>query len=336
MLLSDSLVPSYIQKHEKRRTAVGLTKHKKKDPDLIQHRTLKSDLRRNRDLYIMLIPVVVFFLVFHYEPMYGLQIAFRDFKFSKGITGSPWIGMQNFMDFFSSHYFWRLIRNTLTLSIGDLLFGFPGPIILAIMINEVGNRAFKKSVQTIAYLPHFISLVVVCSMVKDIFSLDGLANYIVQLFGGEPINYFARGEFFAPIYIGSNLWQNIGWDCIIYLSALTMIDPQLYEAARIDGAGKLRQILSVTIPAILPTIVIMFILKTGKLMSIGQEKVMLLYNPTIYEQADIIATFVYRKGLEDANYSYAAAVGLFNSIVNFILLFGINRFSKKVTENSLW
>ena len=299
-------------------------------------RTLKADMRRNRDLYIMLIPVVIFFLVFHYEPMYGLQIAFRDFKFSKGIIHSPWIGLDNFMEFFNSHYFWRLIRNTLTLSVGDLLFGFPGPIVLAIMINEVGCRAFKKAVQTIAYLPHFISLVVVCSMVKDIFSLDGLANYIVQLFGGEPINFFARGEFFAPIYIGSNLWQNIGWDCIIYLSALTMIDSQLYEAAKMDGAGKMKQILHITIPAILPTIVIMFILKTGKLMSIGQEKVMLLYNPTIYEQADIIATFVYRKGLEDANYSYAAAVGLFNSIVNFILLFGINKFSKKVTENSLW
>ncbi|MDY5931279.1 MAG: ABC transporter permease subunit [Candidatus Ornithospirochaeta sp.] len=297
---------------------------------------LRKDLKKNRDLYIMLIPVVVFFLVFHYEPMYGLQIAFKDFRFSKGILGSPWVGLKHFRTFFSSHYFWRLIRNTLTLSIGDLLIGFPGPIILAIMINEVGNSRFRRTVQTITYLPHFISLVVVCSMVKDIFSFNGLANYIVTSLGGETVNFFASGKAFAPIYIGSNIWQNIGWDCIIYLSALTAIDPQLYEAADIDGAGKLRKILSITLPSILPTIVIMFILKTGKLMSIGSEKVLLLYNPTIYENADIISTFVYRKGLEDANYSYAAAVGLFNSVINFILLFSINRLSRKITESSLW
>lgn len=297
---------------------------------------LGKDLKKNKGLYLMLIPVMAYFLVFHYEPMYGLIIAFKDYSFSRGILGSEWVGLKHFEDFFSSRYFWRLMRNTLTLSLKDLLIGFPAPIILAILINEVNNMKFKKTVQSLTYLPHFISVVVVCGMVKDFLALNGPVNNLLGTIGIEPINFFAHGEYFSTIYVGSSIWQQLGWGSIIYLSALTNIDPQLYEAAKIDGAGKLRQITSITLPCILPTVIIMFILRTGKILSVGAEKVMLLYNETIYEHADIISTFVYRKGLEDANYSYAAAVGLFNSVVSFILLFSINKLSKKVSDNSLW
>lgn len=297
---------------------------------------LGKNIVQNKGLYIMLIPVIAYYLIFHYQPMYGLQIAFKDFSFSKGIIGSTWVGFKHFEEFFSSHYFWRLIRNTLTLSFKDLIWGFPAPIILAILINEVRNQRYKKVVQSLTYLPHFISIVVVCSMVKDFLSLNGIVNYILSGFGIDPINFFAVGEYFSTIYVGSNIWQQLGWGSIIYLSALTSIDPQLYEAAKIDGAGKLRQIFSITIPSIMPTIIIMFILRTGKILSLGAEKVLLLYNPTIYEYSDIISTFVYRKGLEDANYSYASAVGLFNAVINFAMLYAINRLSKKVSDSSLW
>lgn len=297
---------------------------------------LKKNIIQNKGLYIMLIPVVAYYVIFHYEPMYGLQIAFKDFSFSKGILGSPWVGFKHFEDFFTSHYFWRLIGNTLRISISNLLWGFPAPIILAIMINEVRSVRYKKAVQTLTYLPHFISVVVVCGMVKDFLSLNGPVNSILQSFGIEPINFFAHGEYFTTIFVASDIWQQLGWGTIIYLSALIAIDPQLYEAAKLDGAGKMRQIISVTLPSIMPTVVIMFILRVGKVLSLGSEKIMLLYNPTIYEYADVISTFVYRKGLEDANYSYATAVGLFNAVINFILLYSINQLSKKVSDNSLW
>ena len=297
---------------------------------------LRKNVVKNKGLYIMLIPVVAYYLLFHYQPMYGLQIAFKDFSFSKGILGSPWAGFKHFESFFTSHYFWRLLRNTLSISVSNLLWGFPAPIILAIVINEIRSARFKKTVQTLTYLPHFVSVVVVCSMVKTFLSLNGPVNTIIQSFGGDPINFFAHGEYFTTIFVVSDIWKHLGWGTIIYLSALTAIDPQLYEAAKLDGAGKLRQITSVTLPSIMPTVVIMFILRIGKVLSLGAEKIMLLYNETIYEYADVISTFVYRKGLEDANYSYAAAVGLFNAVINFILLYSVNRLSKRVSDNSLW
>ena len=284
----------------------------------------------------MVLPLFLFFVIFHYIPMYGLQIAFKDYSFQSGIFGSPWVGLRYFQEFFSSYYFGRLIVNTLSLSLSDLLWGFPAPIILAILMNELAGNIFKRTVQSLTYLPHFISIVVVCGMVKDFLSVNGLANYVVHFFGLAPIDFLSRGPDFLPIYVISNIWQDIGWGSIIYLAALTNVDPQLYESARIDGAGKLRQILSITLPSILPTIVIMFILRTGKLMSVGTDKILLLYNPTIYDHADVISTFVFRKGLQDGNYSYAAAIGMFNSIINFILLYSINKLSRKTTESSLW
>ncbi len=297
---------------------------------------LGRNLYHQRELYIMLIPVLAYYIVFHYQPMYGLQIAFRDFSFKYGITGSPWVGMKHFQDFFQSIYFERSLKNTLSISIKDLLYGFPAPIILAIMINEVRQDWYKRTVQSLTYMPHFISIVVVCSMAKDFLSLNGVVNQTLAMFGIDPIHFFAVGEYFSIIYVGTNIWQHLGWGTIIYLSALVGIDPQLYEAARIDGANKMRQIISITLPSLLPTIIILFILRTGKMLNVGSEKVLLLYNETIYEYADVISTLVYRRGLEDGNYSFASAVGLFNSVINFVLLVSINKFSKKVSDSSLW
>jgi putative aldouronate transport system permease protein len=296
----------------------------------------RRDFKKNSTLYLMLVPVVAYFAIFHYQPMYGLQIAFRDFSFRNGIWGSRWVGLEHIQAFFGSYYFLRLLRNTFFLSINDVFWGFPAPILLALLINELRWNPFKRTVQSITYLPHFISLVVVAGMIKDFFSLNGLVNTMIVAVGGKGINFFAEGQWFMPIYVGSNIWQHLGWGTIIYLAALTTIDPQLYEAARIDGAGRLRQIWSITIPGILATIIILLILRTGRMLSVGSEKVLLLYNPTIYEHSDIISTFVYRKGLEEANYSYAAAVGLFNSAVNFVIIMFMNKLSRSVSETSLW
>jgi putative aldouronate transport system permease protein len=268
--------------------------------------------------------------------MYGVQIAFKNYSFKKGILFSDWVGLTQFKSFFNSYYFIRLLKNTLTLSVSDLLWGFPAPIILALLINEIRGSRFKRIVQSVTYIPHFISLVVVCGMIKDFFSLHGLVNSIVTHFGGQAINFFSLSNYFAPIYVGTNIWQQLGWGTIIYLAALTSIDQELYEAAKIDGANKFKQILHITLPCLMATIIILFILRTGQMLNVGSEKVLLLYNSTIYDKADIISTFVYRKGLEESNYSYAAAVGLFNSVINCILLVTVNKFSKKFSETSLW
>jgi len=297
---------------------------------------LKKDYKKNKYLYYMLIPVVAYFLIFHYQPMYGVQIAFKNYSFKHGIWGSPWVGFKHFQDFFNSYYFFRLLRNTLSISLNDLIWGFPAPILLALLINEIKKNAYKRLVQSVTYLPHFISLIVVCGMIKDFLSLDGVVNNIIVQFGGEPIHFFAKADMFMPIFVSSNIWQQLGWGTIIYLAALTGIDPELYEAAKIDGANKFKQILYITIPGIMSTVIILFILRTGKILTVGSEKVLLLYNPTIYEKADVISTFVYRKGLEESNYSYAATVGLFNSVINFILLVSVNTLSKKYTDSSLW
>jgi len=268
--------------------------------------------------------------------MYGAQIAFKNFSPGKGIAGSPWVGFEHFKSFFNSYYVFRIIRNTLLINIYDVIFGFPAPIILAILLNEVKNSTFRRSVQTITYLPHFISTVVLCGLIIDFTSREGLINNIITMLGGEPIMFLSKPEWFRTIFIGSGIWQNVGWGSIIYLAALSNIDPELYEAARIDGANKFKQIMHITIPGILPTIVIMFILRMGRMMSVGQDKVLLLYNPATYETADVISTFVYRKGLIDFNFSYASAVGLFNSVINFVLLILFNYLSRKLTDSGLW
>ena len=297
---------------------------------------IKKDLKRNRGVYLMLLPVVVYYIAFHYAPMYGAQIAFRDFEPVKGLWGSTWIGLENFKTFFDSYYFGRLIRNTVLLSAYDIIFGFPAPIILALMLNEVHHTPFKKFIQTVSYLPHFISTVVICGMILNFTAKNGLINQILMMFGGQSIPFMSLPQYFRPTYITSNVWQSIGWNSIIYLAAISNIDQQLYEAARIDGAGRFRQVLSVTLPSILPMIVILLILRLGNIMTMGAEKILLLYNASTYETADVISTFVYRKGMLEGNYSYSTAVGLFNSVINFTVLVLVNKISKKVSSSSLW
>jgi len=297
---------------------------------------IKRDLVRNRHIYLMLVPVLVYYGIFHYGPMYGLLIAFKDYGMADGVWGSPWVGLTHFQNFFENPYFWRLLRNTLTISLYELLFAFPAPIILALLLNELRVVMFKRVVQTISYLPHFISIVVVAGMMVDFFARDGLINSIVSFFGYEPIAFWQESGWFRSLYVSSGIWQGIGWGSIIYLAAMSSIDPTLYDAARIDGAGRWKQTLNITIPGIMPTIVILFILNVGSMLAVGSEKVILLYNPLTYETADVISTYVYRKGILGADFGYSAAVGLFNSVISFILLILANTISKRVSEHKLW
>lgn len=299
------------------------------------HKVIRN-MRMNKYLYIMILPVIAFYLIFSYAPMYGIVIAFKDFSPMKGILGSHWVGLRYFHDFFTGIYAWRTIRNTFLLSFYGLLWGFPAPILLALLLNEVKNGLFKKTVQTITYLPHFISLIVVCGMIFDFTQLNGLFNDLITFLGGHRIIFMQRPEWFRTIYIGSGVWQGVGWGSIIYLAALSGIDQQLYEAASIDGAGRFKQTIHVTLPGILPTIMIMLVLNIGQMMNVGYEKVLLLYNSLTYPTADIISTFVYRMGIQNLNYGLATAVGLFNALVNLTLLISANALSRKLNETSLW
>nr|WP_225948606.1 ABC transporter permease subunit [Paenibacillus sp. OAS669] len=294
------------------------------------------DFLLNKYLYLMMVPVIVYYAIFHYAPMYGAIIAFKDYTPMKGILGSPWVGLDNFKDFFSSYYFWRILKNTLIISLYSLCFEFPAPIILAILINEVRNAAFKRVVQSITYMPYFISMIVICGMIKDFTNSGGVINSIFTFFGGDGQAMLQKPEMFRGIYIVSEIWQKIGWESIIYIAALMSIDQEQYEAARIDGAGRWKQILHITLPGILPTITILFILRMGNMLNVGFEKIILLYNPVTYDTADVINTFVYRKGLLEFGWSYSSAVGLFNSVFNLVLLISANWISRKVNENSLW
>jgi putative aldouronate transport system permease protein len=293
-------------------------------------------MQRNWSLYILAVPVIVYFILFSYKPMYGALIAFKNYSPGRGFGGSPWVGFEHFIRYFNSPYFFRLIRNTFLISFYGLLFGFPAPIILALLLNEVRHSTYKRSVQTITYLPHFISMIVICGMITDFSLSTGLFNDIIIFFGGRRLPLLQQPNMYRPLYIASDVWQHVGWGTIIYLSALSAIDPQLYEAAMIDGAGRFRQLLNVTLPSITPTIVILLILRVGQLLSVGYEKTLLLYNPATYETADIISTYVYRVGLLEQNWSYSTAIGLFNSFINFTLLLMANKISRNVSETSLW
>ncbi len=297
---------------------------------------LRKDFLKNKYVYLMALPVVLYYILFHYMPMYGVIISFKKFTPALGVGKSPWVGFKYFHDFFNAYYFWRLIRNTLLLSINNLIWGFPAPIILALLINEVKNNGYKRVVQSLTYIPHFISVVVVCGLLLEFSQLSGLFNDITSFFGFERVAFFQEPRFFRLFYIGSGVWQEVGWGTIIYLAALSAIDPQIYEAATIDGAGRWRKMQFITLPSIVPTIMILFIMRMGTMLTVGHEKIILLYNPTIYETADVISTFVYRKGLLEFNWSYSTAVGLFNSAINFALLVVTNRISAKVSETSLW
>ena len=298
---------------------------------------LKEDLAPNKMKYILMIPIIVYFVVFHYKPMYGVLMAFQRYRPTLGIAGSRWVGFDNFIDFFADPYFWRLLRNTFSISFYSILFGFPAPILLALMFNEVKNERFKKTIQTISYMPHFISLVIVCGIIKIFVQTDGIFPvFIESLFGVPASNWLTKSPYFYPIYVISGIWQEVGWGSIIYLAALSGIDQELYEAAKIDGAGRLQQIWHITLPGILPTIMILLILRIGGILSVGYEKILLLYTPTTYEVADVISTYSYRRGIIDADYSYSTAVGLFNSLVNIVFLVTTNKLSKKFTEIGLF
>ena len=297
---------------------------------------LRKDLRKNKWKYIMILPVIIYIAVFCYKPMYGVIIAFKNFRPAVGIMDSPWVGLKHFITFFNEYNFWRILKNTFSISALSILFGFPAPILLALLINEIRNTKFKRAVQTISYMPYFISMVIICGLIKTFCQSDGIITDLVVALGGERVNLLASKNWFYPIYIISNIWQNIGWDSIIYLAALAGIDQEQYEAARVDGAGRIRQIISVTLPGLMPTITILFILKMGNILNVGFEKILLLYSPTTYEVADVISTYVYRIGILDANFSYSTAIGLFNSVVNIIFLLLTNALSKKMNNSGLF
>ncbi|RIX51191.1 sugar ABC transporter permease [Paenibacillus nanensis] len=297
---------------------------------------LVRDFLMNKYLYLMMVPVLVYYIIFHYAPMYGAVIAFKNYAPIKGILGSDWVGLKHFADFFNSYYFERILSNTLLISLNSLIFEFPAPIILALLINEVRHKMFKRVVQTITYMPYFISLVVICGIITDFTNADGLINRLFVSMGYDGQAMLQKPELFRPIYILSEIWQRIGWESIIYIAALMSIDQEQYEAARMDGAGRLKQMFYITLPGIMPTIAIMLILRIGNMLNVGFEKIILLYNPVTYETADVISSFVYRKGLLEFGWSYSAAVGLFNSVINLALLITANYISRRVSKNSLW
>lgn len=298
---------------------------------------IKFYLKRYWQLYIFLLPALIYFLIFHYGPMYGVQIAFKKYMPSLGITGSPWVGFEHFKKFFDSYYFGDLIKNTLGISIYELILGFPMPIILALVFNELKNGFFKKFAQTVTYAPHFISTVVIVGMLVSFLSPStGIINHIIAAFGGNRHAFLEDPKWFKTIYVLSGIWQNTGWNTIIYMSALAGVNPELHEAAAIDGASRFQRLLYINLPALVPTMIILLILNFGSIMSMGYEKILLMQNPLNIAASNVISTFTYQQGLIDANYSYAAAVGLFNAAINAILLLSVNKITRKITDIGLW
>lgn len=313
-----------------------LTNTISKKPKLKFSVRLTKDFKENKLKYLMVLPVVVYFAIFAYKPMYGLLMVFQDYVPRLGISGSTWIGFDNFTRFFNDTNAWRVVWNTLRISVISLIFGFPAPIILALLINEVQNKYFKRVVQTISYMPYFISMVIMCSLIRYFTQSDGLIPEFLSWFGFAKTNLIASQHAFIPIYVISDIWQNAGWNSIIYLAALSSINPELYEAARIDGASRLKQMWHVTLPGLRPTIVLLFILAMGGLLGVGFEKILLLYSPSTYSVADVISTYVYRLGLLNADYSYSAAIGLLNTLVNVSLLVITNQVAKKINGSGLF
>lgn len=304
---------------------------------MYKKKTFLKRVDESKYLLLLFMPCFLYFVVFKYLPMFGIIISFKNYNIFKGVMASPWVGLKYYKMFFQNPDSFLIIRNTVLLGIYKLFWEFPAPIIFALVLNEVKNIYFKKTVQTISYLPHFISTVIVAGMVLEFLSpRSGFVNTIIKSLGMQPINFMAISGWFRTVYIVSDIWQQLGWGTIIYLAALTGISPELYEAAQIDGANKWKQVLNITLPGIAPTIVTMFILNTGKVLEIGFEKVFLLYNPAIYETADVISTYVYRIGLQSANFSYATAINMSMSVVSFILIYTTNYISKKLGETSIW
>lgn len=299
----------------------------------------RKALIRDRWLYLIMLIPAVYYVMFHYYPMYGVTIAFKQYKPKLGIIGSPWAsqrGMKYILQVVNDPYFWTVFKNTIVLNLVNLLITFPAPIVLALLLNEVVSARYKRVVQTITYLPHFLSTVVVVGMMNTMFNSTGIVNEVIASLGFEKIAFLNDAAYFRPMYIGSNIWQNIGWDSIIFLSALAGLDMELYEAARIDGAGRWKQTLHITIPGILPTIIIMLILAMGKIMNVSYQKVLLMMTGSNQSVSDVISTYVYRRGITKADFSYATAVNLFQSLVSLLFVGVTNWISRRTSETSLW
>jgi len=302
-------------------------------------RLIRDELTKRWQLYLLLLLPISFLVVFNYVPMYGAQISFRNYTAKDGILGSAWVGVKHFVKFFTSPQFWRLIRNTFVLSIYGLLAGFPIPVMLALALNNVDNEHYRKTVQMVTYAPHFISTVVLVGMMSQLFSYNyGLINKVIDTLGGSRKLFLTEPQYFRHLYVWSGVWQGMGYNSIIYISALSSIDPSLYEAAKVDGASRMQRILHIEIPGILPTIITLLILNTGRLLSVGHEKVLLMQCTQNYETSDILSIYIYRMTFKGSlpDYSYTTAIGLFNSVINFVLITLVNAISKRVTETSLW
>lgn len=292
---------------------------------------------QNYQIYLMLLPCFLFFAIFCYGPMYGVQIAFKDYNTGVGIWGSPWVGLKHFRRFFGMPQFWQVFRNTLVLSVYSLLAGFPFPILFSLMLNEVRGLKFKKTVQTITYAPHFISTVVMVTMITLFLSPgSGFVNKLIEGFGGQPVNFMIKAEYFSHIYVWTGVWQHFGWNSIIYLATLANVDESLHESAVIDGAGRLQRIWYINIPCLAPTIVIQLILALGGILGADFEKVLLMQNTSIMSHADVIATYTYRIGIQGSEFSLSSAIGMFNSVINLTILILVNAVCRKISDTSLW
>lgn len=297
---------------------------------------IRRDFQKNWSIYLIALPVILYYLIFCYLPMGGVLIAFERYTPRGGIFGSRWVGLANFRSFFDSMYCWRVIKNTFLLSFYDLLVCFPIPVVFALLLNELRSTGYKRVVQTITYMPFFISMVVICGLIVDFFSASGPISTMIASMGGPTGNLLGMPSMFRGIFVFTNLWQNLGANSIILVATLSTIDPQLYEAATLDGANRLQKALYVTLPGLMSTILILLILRLGNLMTVSFEKVILLYSPSTYTVSDVISSFVYRRGLENMEYGYSTAVGLFNSLLNFIILLIANALSRRFTETSLF
>lgn len=317
--------------------APALSREEKRLRRRKKRKEIGAKLNQSKSLYLFLIPAIIYFVIFCYLPMYGVQIAFKYYSPRLGIWGSAWTGMENLNRFFDSYYFWRLLRNTVGLSLYNLVVAFPFPILLALVFNEVKNPKLKKAVQTISYAPHFISVVVLVGILNLFFNQgNGLINVFLAKMGLEKIGFLTSAAAFPSMYVWSGVWQDAGWASIIYIAALTSIDPQLHEAAQIDGASRFQRILHINLPGIMPTAIIMFILEVGKVMSMGFEKVFLMQNAQNTETSQVISTFVYEAGLINSDYGFSTAIGLFNNVINIILLLTVNKIAKKISDTSLF
>ncbi|UKS26873.1 ABC transporter permease subunit [Paenibacillus sp. HWE-109] len=306
---------------------------------VISHRRSRKsrNFLRNYELYLFMCPAVLYFLIFHYLPLYGIQIAFKDFIATKGIWNSPWVGFKHFKMFFDSYYAWQLIKNTVLLSLYTIVAGFPLPILLALMLNEVRSKVYKKIVQTTAYAPHFISTVVMVGMVyMAMHPVYGVVNTVIKAFGMDPIDFLNKPEYFKSLYVWSGVWQNTGWESVIYFAVLSNVDPEQHEAATIDGASRLQRIWHINLPVIIPTAVILFVLNAGSIMSISFEKIYLMQTPLNAQASDVISTYIYKVGLQGAKFSLTTAIGLFNSVINFLFLIVVNQIAKRLSSTSLW